>query len=213
MRNLITISLSLMIAGFLIFAGIPCYAQDQAPEQEQTQDLPESVQKAEEFFNRCVADPIIDLSDSTDEAFCACAATNMQQWIEKNSQSIGSDFLGNAISTSKELDSNTTLTEIYASCLHIPVYEMSYLDCYYEPRNAHFSKGEDTLKALCHCLAQGDSTYFEQFAKPFIEMRIAKGKDISDPIKDIKYDVNFSLARQNTDKQCYNEYIYNQDGN
>lgn len=161
--------------------------------------------QAEEFFNECVKRPIVSISEETDMAFCACTAVNLHQWSEDPARKTEPDYLGRF--RTKTLDKNVLISQIYGPCLYIPIYDMSYDECLKDKESKFmFSRG-DLLDGACHCIAQGDSDYFRQFAKPFLELRISEGANIDDPIKEVKRDMNFYDAHYHLETDCYEEYV------
>lgn len=163
-----------------------------------------ALQESQQFYNDCIKNPIIDLSAITDQAFCACSAANLEQWLlSPSSESGTADFLG---APAKKLDKNTLITEIYGSCLHLPVYELTYRQCITDDRQAFYMNTQRQFKQLCQCIATGDESYFRQFAKPYLEMVIsAKDKDIDNPIEVIKKSTDFYSAHFDLETNCHQD--------
>lgn len=178
----------------------PSFLETPAPQEEST-----SLKQAEQLYNNCAIDPVVSVGPETDMAFCACAAAHVQEWFDRPENIKAQDsILG--ISTFKELNKDVLLSEVYGPCLHIPVYDLSYEDCYYDSKKHMFSNDPPRRQAFCTCIAEEDSSYFQDFAKPFLEMKIAQRKDVVDPVEEIKKDTNYYDARFFFEKNCYAKF-------
>lgn len=199
----------IILLGFilLVFTAPSLYAQD-TPESSEKQELTIGIEKSTQFFTRCVKNPIIDLSDDTDTAFCACAAANMQVWYDAPSNKRSNDALFGNIEVAAPTEDDL-MAKIYGPCLYIPVYEMTYEECYYNTEYQYFLDNPEYLNGMCQCLAEGDSIYFEKFAQPFIEMKFAEEKVIYDPIEQVKHDNNYYHSNRATEDACFMEYTDN----
>ena len=153
MRTFLITALILVATAFSIVAAGPARAQDLNLGLGST-SREEAIQESQKFFNQCIQRPIIDLSETTDQAFCACSASNLQHWLEKPAtRTPGMEFFQ---SPSKELTKPVLLGQIYGPCLYIPVYEITYRDCVTDDDNAWSARTEDELTGLCTCMAAGD---------------------------------------------------------
>lgn len=185
----------------LLLTGLFTGAGAQQAEDKSAQN---NTAEAEKFFRDCVKRPIVSTSDETDMAFCACTATQMQAWLDKPAQLSGPDYFQTF--RTKDLDKNAMITEIYAPCLYIPMFDISYDDCLESKKHRFFFNRQDLLEATCQCMAQGDSEYFQKFAKPYLELKVTEGVDILDPITEVKKDVNYYDAHYHLESNCYAEY-------
>ncbi len=161
--------------------------------------------RAEEFFKDCVAAPIVKSAEETELAFCACAASHMHAWLDEPLKQKSNREFFEALET-KELDKNTLLTKIYGPCLHIPVYDTTFDECFYNKRKRYFTRSPEKRENMCACIAKGEASYYERFAVPFIELKIKEGDDINDPIKEIKRDTSYYDAHANLESDCYVEF-------
>ncbi|MCB9991716.1 MAG: hypothetical protein H6867_10185 [Rhodospirillales bacterium] len=159
-------------------------------------------EESEKFFNDCAKDPIIKLSDTSNMAFCACSAMQIYEWMQKPSEKKDLEFFE---TTTKELDKNTLLTQIYGPCLYVPAFEMAYLNCAADERYERITTSWDELDMFCRCVAKGDEAYFSDYAQPFLEMKIADGKDIRDPIDTVQRDIAYYTVRRNNEVECNRE--------
>ncbi len=159
--------------------------------------------QTQQFYEQCIERPIIAMSDTSEQAFCACSAANLQKWLLKPAKdSETSNFLGAPV---KELDKLTLFTQVYGSCLYIPAYEMTYRECVTNDRNAYFMKSSQELEMLCQCLAAGDESYFMRFAQPYLEMRVNDGRDFDDPIHEITKSSDFNSAHFALETNCHQD--------
>lgn len=161
--------------------------------------------ESETFFNECAAAPIISMSEDTDIAFCACAASHLYSWLEAPLKQKGERAFFETITT-KDLDKNTLLTKIYGPCLHIPVYDITFEGCFYDKEKRYFTSDAVKRGNMCNCIATGDSLYFKNFAVPFMELKIAEEDEIKDPIAEIKRDTNYYNAHSDLERGCYSQY-------
>ncbi len=199
LRNIVWI---LCMASLLFFSGA-AFAQQLSGESTASTTASE----AERFFQDCMKKPVVPVSEETDTAFCACAATQVHIWHSKPPTESTGPL--NTVLT-KELDANALYAQIYSPCLHIPIYDLSYGECLENKKYRYFLNRSDLLDATCQCIGQGDSSYFEKFAQPYIELQISKGVKFEDPIREIKRDPNFYEAHYNLETNCYTEYANQQ---
>ncbi len=200
----ITLLLLAFISTAMIFSS---YAAAQSL-FDNSESLAQSAEtQAAEFFNGCVKAPVIPTYEETDLAFCACAAANMQVWLETPlTQRTDREFFESI--NVRELDAETYLTKIYGPCLHIPVYDLRYDECMTDRTDLRFTRHPRFFKAMCTCMAEGDSDYFKEFAAPFLEMKFAEGDGdkITDPIREVRNDINYHSAFHRIDQRCYRRY-------
>lgn len=198
--------LTLHVIVLLLCVGLFIQSNAYAQENAAPTKADRNTEKAEQFFQECLQKPVIDLSDETDQAFCACAALNMKNWLDIPVQDRRNAQIFESLEE-KQLDADTLLVEIYGSCLHIPVYEMTYDDCL-DSRSARYQINQPGfLDGLCQCIAVGQSDYFRAYAQPFLEMAMAEDRIIYDPVKAIKSDKNYYAAERITEKNCYFDYL------
>lgn len=159
-------------------------------------------ERSDEFFRSCLKRPVISVDQQTDEAFCACAANNFYLW-NLSPENIDEDREFYETAERKELNRETLLTDIYASCLYIPRSEIEYWECMNSEKHDYYYDGQ--LTGLCSCLAEGVESYYRDLAKPFLELQFAQGKGdrIKSPIKAIEKDMSFYDNYFNLETRCY----------
>lgn len=199
------ILLALVIA---VFPGGPLRAQDLLLPGDDTDNAAQAAEvAAQEFFGTCVEKPVIPTTEETDLAFCACASSNFQIWQSTPPKDSAQALLFHGL-RNDEPDKNALLVDIYGPCLYIPLYDVTNEDCLNDERIRYHARTQDRLEVMCDCMASGVEAYFEKYAKDFLEMKIADGKDIDDPVRAIKQDVSFFDAHRNVEKSCYRQFHY-----
>ena len=154
-----------------------------------------------EFYEGCMADPVININEDTNTAFCACASVNYHTYLKNITLSDESEFMGTSIEVN--LDAKGYLTEIYASCLYIPQYNLTFEECLSKDYiKRMYGRDWNRYHGYCSCEAKGISEYFEKFAKPYFDKRVAEGKSLISPLDDILNDTDFFSAKLFIENTC-----------
>jgi len=194
LRHYLLIALSgIMLA---LFMSAAAFAQEQSTSRKSTAE-------AEQFFADCTSRPIIPSTEEATMAFCACAATKVQEWNAEPAMSSGPLN----VLQSKELDKDTLLSKIYGPCLYIPVFDISYDECYESKQKRFFHENQDLLEGNCNCVAKGDSEYFQRFAQPYLELLVSQKKNFDDPIKEVRNDSSFYSAHYDLETECHQRFV------
>jgi len=166
----------------------------------------QTANQVENFFSNCVEAPIISVNEETDTAFCACADAHLQKWLYDQKQGQRAEFGDLGVAPAQELTETVYMVDVYGPCLFIPEAELAYYECYNADKTQYFMNNPRVADAMCRCTAEGISNYFENFAKPFLEKEVARGRVIIDPVQQIKRDVNYYDASYNAEQRCFKEW-------
>ena len=195
----------------MLGSPVHVYAQDidfmKSTADSEQNDSSIGTSRSEQFFNECKAAPIMSVNKETDEAFCSCAAANMQQWYDKKSKDEENSLVLQDLGD-KDLNKNTLMADIYGPCIYLPIFDMTYDECYYNKQNEYFMDEPRRRQGYCACIARGESSYFQSFMQPFLQYEMAQGKDIIDPVGDIRKDTNYYDANYATHHDCVVEWTH-----
>ena len=163
-----------------------------------------ALEKAESFYNSCMKRPVINSSETTNQAFCACGAVKVKEWLESPTETEKSEFYE---TSEKELGEKTLIAKIYAPCLYIPMWERTYLECLANGKHTTFTQSSEEQEVLCNCYASGIESYYRDMAQPFLEMKFAEGRRMDDPIEEVRRSQEYYAERFKLETDCYNSII------
>ena len=174
--------------------------------QEQLTDLqyvgPPTVEK---FFTDCLeSPPMYSPDDSVTEAFCACSAANLDQYVKKEREKKGNNSFR---SSAGEWTEDVLIADIYGSCLYIPHYDEVYSDCNNEERWRVIIKKEYNRKNYCHCYASRLSEYVEIFAADFLKKELALDlQKVVEPLGFVKRSTEYGTEERGSRRDCFKEW-------
>jgi hypothetical protein len=155
---------------------------------------PLSTEQANNFYAHCASNNDPRMSQSTQEAMCACNAVMMQRHMSvEDVQLMVSD------TQESRLALNKMLLEVYAPCMNYPVNDLILGECLQNPQLDNATTSKD---ALCLCMAERTAAWFLDEGRNLMGRLIAENPNITDPISPVMESRPFKNAAMQSLTSC-----------
>lgn len=126
---------------------------------------------SDQFYKRCMAKPSPNLKAEENDEYCLCLSVQLyRKGITQEERRFLATGEGGA------MDPRRATSEVYGQCIGVPGRAATYHKCTHTPDIYKYVKGEDELKAMCSCVSNLMSDYWDKEAPAFIEMTLRSPK-------------------------------------
>lgn len=126
---------------------------------------------SDQLYTRCMGRPSPHLDAAENEEYCLCLSV---QLYRKSLTQDERRFL--ATGEGGMMDPRRATSEVYGQCIGVPGRAATYHKCTHTPDIFKYVKGDDELKAMCTCVTNMMSDYWDNEAPAFIEMTLRNPK-------------------------------------
>lgn len=150
--------------------------------------------KANAYFQSCVAQPAQQFSADSQKIFCACTAARMTQFYSmedmQNSMNPDPNIARPAY--------NKMITEIYAPCMETPSYEYYYKACISNPDTPKYGDPQ----RVCQCLAGKVAAHLKYSGPKVFAELLQRNPNLTDPMAALESDPSFMNFAQDRLLSC-----------
>lgn len=151
------------------------------------------------YFNNCLQDRDPRMSETSQEEFCACTASTMEQSFTMEEL----QTMYTQEEESREMV-NKLVLDVYLPCMSYPVRDMIEMQCLDDPKvTALELKGD--RGALCDCMGKSTGEWFSSEGDTLMAALIADNPQMSDPLVPVMGSRVFQNKAYGFLMKCVNE--------
>lgn len=195
----------LIFMALMFFAPLKVvYAQDLFPAVPSigvTNSAAHLKDAANRFYKRCHQKPDATLSTEAQEEYCVCLSA---QVYRKTLTAEEREYL--ATGEGVPMDYKRSIAEVYGQCIGIPGRAATYNECSHSYKAYKMVKSAEDLNAMCQCMINKMSDFWDVMAPALLEAEIARGRDVGDPLNHIINGRNYPVQYSQIRSECVSVY-------
>lgn len=206
---------ALIIAFMLLFTTSPFLSAASA--QETANDVLPSVSRsanelqtedgrrttyANMYYRRCMAQPMGQLSEATQDMTCMCHSVHMIKALEIPELELLATGKGSLNVNPRRMN-----VGVYAPCIEFAIAELEREECYDSDDIRSIIRSENEYQNVCDCIVAGLEGYLRETSVPHVEALTARPQGLRDPIGEIRTSYEFAKERGRLRYECANTFI------
>lgn len=104
------------------------------------------------------------------------------------------------------MDEKRALSEVYGQCIGIPGRAATYSRCTLSPKAYKMVRGEKELDAMCRCILQEMSDFWDVVAPTFLEVEMMRNRDVEDPLQYVLKSRDFPVLFSEKRSKCVSKF-------
>ncbi len=166
----------LSFIGLILVSLLPLAAHAQTPISQE---------ESTKYYMECKSRQVYQsFSRETQDAFCACTAAHMSQFLSK--EDVSAMMSSNAAVARPAY--NKMIIGVYAPCMEMPTYDHYNNTCLQNPETMKYGRPE----AICSCMAGKIGSYMKTNGSQMLKAILERNPDITDPMAALLGDQEFT---------------------
>lgn len=156
---------------------------------------------ANRFYKRCHDNPDPTLTPEGQEEYCVCLSA---QLYRKTLTPDEISFLAHGEGVT--MDKNRIITEVYGQCIGIPGRAVTFRNCTVSPRVYKLVKSEKDLDAMCRCVLQEMSYFWDTMAPEYLQLQMVQEMQSEDPLQTVLRSPFYQKSLAKNRSKCVSQY-------